>query len=502
MNKLAKWTVLNLTILMTVFTIGLGCGSGGISGLIIDPAGPNVVKKGETLQFSVDPDVPVTWSVEGGDDNGTIDSNGLYTPPPRLPINPRITVKAEDAEGQMATVEVDLRTADTIAFDAAEQVNDAPIISVALLAEVLGIGVSDRISVNLGSIHVDSVWTDVTGGGNGIAMFDQNVDFLGFGTDLDLFADPGNSYFPGSITTNGDLNPGIVVIENTSGAPRLSYLASNDQGASFGTPVDVDTSDAGDSQMQPNAKLDGQDTIHLAYNHESIALGTGTKIRYVLSSDDGANWSTAKQVSTEASAQTLPNLAVNDDGQQIFICYTDDKGSGGATRDIMLVMSNDGGNTLTAPVDITTSGTASLCRVALGSEGQVYVTYQDSEDVWFTKSVNGGVNFSLAIKVNSIPTNTTSPLPMLAVDSLGRIDVIWSADGNNDGPIESLMYARSTDGGTTFSANTAIDGGAGETIVFPFGLTHDLSGRTHVQFASNVVNPASGTYDVYYVMGE
>lgn len=490
-----------LGIFSLTFLIGIQIGCGTVNdniGLSIDPSGPTAVQKGDTLQFSVEPNIPVTWSVEGGATNGTIDATGLYTPPANLPINPEVTIRADGDGGTFATATVMLKTGETIAFTAGDQINDTPIPGIVFAAEVTTLGNTDRISARLGSLHVHSVWTNWAAG-KYLGLFDKDTDFLGFGTDLDFIGDPTKNYLAGTVVTNSSLNPGIVTLFEGATAIRLGFSASGDQGDSFGAIVPVDPTDPGDDQYQPTARIDANDVIHLAFAHESTASGTGYKIRYVKSEDGGATWSTAKDISPDASDQKYPSLAVSDDGQTVLICYMDDSGVG--TQDIFLAKSADGGQNFALPVPVTVTTTARLCRVAMGPEGNVYVSYSDNGDLWVRKSVDLGNSFQPDQKVNNDATHVSTVFHVMGVDSLGRVDFVWQADIINDGNADDLMYTRSIDEAGSFLGNLPIDGNGTETAVFPTGLDHDASGRAHIQYLSNK-NGGGANFDIFYGMGE
>lgn len=81
---------------------------------------PSVISlgAGETQLFEatiVNTTTTVIWSVDGGDENGTIDQNGLYTAPATInPENPTAVVRASLANNTSTqdTAEVDLVTAE------------------------------------------------------------------------------------------------------------------------------------------------------------------------------------------------------------------------------------------------------------------------------------------------------------------------------------------------------------------------------------------------------
>jgi hypothetical protein len=89
-----------------------------------------------------------------------------------------------------------------------------------------------------------------------------------------------------------------------------------------------------------------------------------------------------------------------------------------------------------------------LCSVERNSNS-------DPLDVMFARSTNGGISFSAPIKIND-DNNTTAYqwFGTMSVAPNGRIDVIWLDTRDNPGTyLSALYYSNSKDGGVTWSAN-------------------------------------------------
>ncbi len=73
----------------------------------------------------------------------------------------------------------------------------------------------------------------------------------------------------------------------------------------------------------------------------------------------------------------------------------------------------------------------------------------------FARSTNGGISFSSPIKINN-DNNTTAYqwFGTMSVAPNGRIDVIWLDTRDNPGTyLSALYYSNSKDGGVTWSSN-------------------------------------------------
>jgi len=98
-----------------------------------------------------------------------------------------------------------------------------------------------------------------------------------------------------------------------------------------------------------------------------------------------------------------------------------------------------------------TAGESYQPRAAVDSLGHLYVVWYDyvdqAHDAYFKRSTDGGTSWSASQRLNG-PTGKSAK-PVIAVDSLDRIHVVWldSTIGNAE-----VYYKRSTDGGTSWSA--------------------------------------------------
>jgi hypothetical protein len=252
--------------------------------------------------------------------------------------------------------------------------------------------------------------------------------------------------------------------------------------------------------------VDQADRIHAVFEEENSSLVTTPEnVFYVRSEDGGETWSAPQPVS--ATGDTLgqdnvffPHLAVDPQGTHIYVCWLD-----GDSGTVLFSASADGGAVFSAPAPLTSSGPAGDCRVAVGPAAEVYVVYSEDtdgngeQDVFLIKSTDAGNVFSSPVPVNVDPTGFLgSPLAYMAVDSLGRIDVVWSADLNESGSPSELMYSRSLNGGGTFSDDVPIFSGADDAFIFPLGLVHDPAGRLYLQF----VAADTTDHDIFLLVAE
>lgn len=112
--------------------------------------------------------------------------------------------------------------------------------------------------------------------------------------------------------------------------------------------------------------------------------------------------------------------------------------------------------------------------------GQVYIVYpsnpngSDGSDIFFVRSTNGGGSWSAPLRVNDDHTTSDQFFPDLAVNSDGKIEVIWY-DRRRD-PLNfriNVFKAISRDGGLSFGANSQVTLGSGQIPAVGYDYSTD-----------------------------
>ncbi|MCB9344906.1 MAG: hypothetical protein H6576_14470 [Lewinellaceae bacterium] len=141
--------------------------------------------------------------------------------------------------------------------------------------------------------------------------------------------------------------------------------------------------------------------------------------------------------------------------------------------------------------------------------GQIYVLQSvrqqggnDPRDVMFSRSSDGGLNWTPAVKINDDLGETWQWFGTMSVAPNGRIDVVWLDTRDNPGMLLSaLYYSYSTDGGDIWSPNEQLSPSFDPHIGWPnqdkmgdyFHMVSDNSGA-HLAWAATF----TGGQDVYY----
>ena len=173
-------------------------------------------------------------------------------------------------------------------------------------------------------------------------------------------------------------------------------------------------------------------------------------IWYKTSSDDGATWSAAVQLTTNTSSDYAPSITQAADGTLWVVWYSYRSGN----ADIWYKTSADGGITWSAATQLTTDTDSdyrpAIAQVADGTMWVVWYSYRsDNADIWYKTSSDGGAFWSAATQLTTDTDYDYYPSIAQAAD--GTIWVIWQRNG-------LLWYRTSSDGGASWSAEAQIDG--------------------------------------------
>ena len=161
-----------------------------------------------------------------------------------------------------------------------------------------------------------------------------------------------------------------------------------------------------------------------------------------------------------------PSIAAGTDG----VVYLAFAGWSGATTgdDIYFTKSTDGGHSWSTPIRVNDDGGNSpqaQPTLALDAANNIYIAWTDgrngNNDVFFSKSITGGATFSANVRVNDVTTNSQSE-PDLAVDPVNAhlVHVVWTDTRSAIlGP--DIFYANSTDGGLSFNPSLRVNDDVG-----------------------------------------
>lgn len=282
--------------------------------------------------------------------------------------------------------------------------------------------------------------------------FDNEI-FLAVGTgpdqDNDEYEDALEENRYGANPLDGTITP----------QPRVSF----DIIGALNTNAQTDASTDVDFDFRPRAFGDGHGNwlaVWVSSTDLGGAIGTDLDILIQRSEDGGATWTTPAALNSNAMGDSAteepPVLATDGSGNWIAVWASDESlGSTiGTDGDILVSRSDDGGASWTAAVALNTnaatdSGDDDEPQLATDGAGVWVAVWRSTDslsgtigtdtDILYARSIDGGLSWSAPVPVNDHAATDPSPSggsdnePSLATDGAGNWVVGWSSQVDRDG---------------------------------------------------------------------
>ncbi len=264
--------------------------------------------------------------------------------------------------------------------------------------------------------------------------------------EVRLTNDPALTYnsFSGarSIAVNGNYIHSTFT-DDRAGNFDVYYKRSTDGGVSFEADRQL-TTDVFNSHNSAIA-VSGSNVYIVWYDSRD----GNRELYYSLSNDNGDTWSADTRLTNNPGESWHPSVTVS--GSVVQIVWHDDTPG---NNEIFYKRSNDGGNTWTADMQLSnTSGSSNMPGIAV-SGSNVHVCWYDSTagnwEIYYKRSTDGGSSWGADTRLTN---NTASSLyPSIAVSG-SNVHIAWT--DNRNGPL-SILYKRSTNGGTSWGSDIAM----------------------------------------------
>jgi hypothetical protein len=277
---------------------------------------------------------------------------------------------------------------------------------------------------------------------------------------------------------------GFIAFNSVSCFAGGVYVSkSTNAGATWGTPTRVWLNRNTEFQDKPYIAVDNNPAspffgrVYASWTRFQSQSCNGPIIaaQIVLAySDNGTTWFPLRPVSASGSSCNQGAVpAAGADGSVYVAWWNCDT----TPQRILVAKSTNGGLSFSDPVEVaqvatipsplppTSFRTNSFPAIATDrtNPNLVYVTWPsnpagaDDADIFFSRSTDGGSNWSTPLRVNDDATTNDQFFQWVSVDPDGRINVIFG--DRRDDPADALYhiyYAGSTDGGASFGANVRV----------------------------------------------
>ena len=289
---------------------------------------------------------------------------------------------------------------------------------------------------------------------------------------------------------------------------NILYSRSDDNGATWSATAALNSDATSDTigDFDPVIASDGQGRWVAVWQRDP----GGNHLRYAVSDDNGATWSTAADLTPfHGNDDEYPRLATDGNGNWIAV-WSSTHSIGGLTGgddDIHYAVSTDNGTTWSAPAALNTTATtdnATDRSPVITTDGMghwvVAWNFRDSSgplgndyDIVYSVSSNDGATWSPPLPINAYAAMDASfdYSVQLANDQSGRWMAVWQSQYDLGGAVGidgDIFFAVSSDNGATWSDAAALNSNA-ET---------DISGDS----VSNLVIDRNGHCVVVWTSGE
>lgn len=334
-----------------------------------------------------------------------------------------------------------------------------------------------------GSGNIFMAWEDDTNTNSNI-LFSRSTDGgVTFSTPMNISNTAGASFNP-RIAVGSDGSVNVVWIDNTPGNQDIMFSRSTDSGVTFATPKNLSNDPANSSG--PQITTDSSGVIYVVWESDTLNMG----VLFSRSTDGGATFSAPMILSTNTAGSVGPEIAVDLSGGVSVVWEDDNQG----TADVSFSHSADHGATFSAAKSLSLNvGNSVTPQVGLDSTGNINVVWANNSpshfDAFFARSTDKGATFSTPKNLSSGTGDAKTP--QIAVDAGGNIDVVWA---DNTPPVSNadIYFARSSDGGTTFSSPQNISNDSG--LSGNPWLTVDAGGNIDVAWEDNT----PGNQDIFF----
>ncbi len=261
--------------------------------------------------------------------------------------------------------------------------------------------------------------------------------FPDFTAPINLSNNTGDSIMPQMLVTGSNIY--VAWSDTISGKSDIFFTKSVDTGATFKSQVNLATAKTGQSGYA--ALAESEDNVYVVWQS---FVSNSSAIYMAKSSDGGSSFDTPITISDTSTNAAFPQIATS--GNHVYIVWLE-KSTTDATN-LVFAKSDDNGNTFEKPIGITHhSGNSGIPKIASQGNG-VYLMWEDNSrgdyDVFLEKSNDFGSTFDTPVNISY--NNGNSGTPQMQIFN-NRIYAVWMDNSQSN---YEIFFAKSTDGGATF----------------------------------------------------
>ncbi len=293
-----------------------------------------------------------------------------------------------------------------------------------------------------------------------------------------LSRSPGEAFGPSmAINRNGKLRVYVTYHDNSNGTTQ-AYLISSKKKTKFRAPINITPHNGG--AFSPRIALDSKETVNIVWGDTK---DNGGKVVLVQSTDQGLTFGVPLDVSRSSGVAFDPEIAI-DSHDSINVAWQD---TAPGNSVIMFARSTDGGATFSEPKQVSTgSGNATEAAIANDTDGRISVSWVEDtpghSEAFYARSTDGGATFSIPVQISDFPNGDVHK-PTLTTFR----DTVYLAFQNGDLFGEEqiknrqVFLVQSTDAGLTFQpAEQVSDAINSKGRAHSPAMVVDSTGRLHI----------------------
>lgn len=231
----------------------------------------------------------------------------------------------------------------------------------------------------------------------------------------------------------------VVWDDDTLGNSEIFYVRSTDGAQTFSAPQNL-SNNSGRSR-NPAIAASGSD-VYIVWDDETLG---NFEIFYTVSRDGGQTFSKPQNLSQNAGRSVLPDIAVSENNIHIF--WQDDMPG---NPEIFYTRSTDNGQSFTAPHNLSKNPGRSVSPAAAVEGSNVYVVWDENtpgtREIFYARSSDGGASFSAPQNLSKTPSFSAAPAIAASGD---MIYIAWTEE--MPGENYEIFYVWSPDGGSSFT---------------------------------------------------
>ena len=270
----------------------------------------------------------------------------------------------------------------------------------------------------------------------------------------------------------------VVWQDNRDGNEEIYYKRSTDGGLSWGTDTRL-TSNSGYS-LSPSGAVSGSE-VHVVWYEDRDG---NNEIYYKRSSDGGISWGADTRLTNDLADSYGSSVSVS--GSVVHVAWQDKRDS---NYEIYHKRSTDAGISWGTDTRLTNNPALSRYPSLSASGSIVHIVWEDYRgadfNIYYKRSTDGGTSWTADIPLTL--DSGDSYHPSLSVNG-SVLHAVWSdnRDGNSN-----IYYKRSTDAGISWQADTPLTSNSATAV----SVSVSVSGQVvHVVWQDN----REGNYEIFY----